>query len=106
MLERPFHQPARANVRFYAGKQQPNSTRTPPRQKGYGRVPRILESVLYASVMIFGLPRRGHRVFGNVFSFLVNCLVSRRLLASVRSGVVKTFLCVPQNDRSAQRATH
>ena len=27
--------------------------------------------------------------------FLVNCLVLRRLLASVRSGVVKTFRCPP-----------
>ena len=28
--------------------------------------------------------------------FLVNCLVLRRLLASVRSGVVKTFRCAAQ----------
>ena len=41
----------------------------------------------------FGLSRRGHRLFGNVDSFLVNCLLLRRLLASVRSGVVKTFRC-------------
>ena len=41
--------------------------------------------------MIFGLPRRGHRLFGNVDFFLVNCLQLRSLLASERSGVVKTF---------------
>ncbi len=29
--------------------------------------------MLVASVMCFGLPRRGHRLFGNVGSFLVNC---------------------------------
>ena len=41
----------------------------------------------------FGLQRRGHRLFGNVNSFLVNCFVMRRFLASVRSGVVKSFRC-------------
>ena len=30
--------------------------------------------------------------------FLVNCLVLRRLLTSVRSGVVKTFRCKPETN--------
>ena len=42
-----------------------------------------------ALVTCFDLPRRGHRLFGNLGSFLVNYLVLRSLLASVRSGVVK-----------------
>ena len=45
----------------------------------------------FAPLSRAGLPRRGHRLFGNVITFLVNCLVLRSLLASGRSGVVKTF---------------
>ena len=45
----------------------------------------------FAPLSRFGLQRRGHRLFGNVRFFLVNCLVLRRFLTSERSGVVKTF---------------
>ena len=45
------------------------------------------------SLTRFGLPRRGHRLFWQHGFFLVNCLVLRHFLASVRSGVVKTFRC-------------
>ena len=41
---------------------------------------------LIAPLSRSGWPRRGRRLFGNVVSFLANCFVLRRLLASMRSG--------------------
>ena len=65
-------------------------------KQGRGFVIGVTFGLLFRSLRCRGLVCREHRLFGKVIFwqrnfFLVNCSQLRRLLASVRSGVVKTF---------------
>ena len=61
---------------------------------------------LLASVAFLGLPFRGQPWTPPLWQRgfpLVNCLVLRRLLALVRSGVANTFCCVSQANAASNR---